>query len=166
MHVLAYSMGGRIALEALINHNAPFLSLTCLSTTLSIDNLKNRLLLEQSWIDKLKNHSIKEFIDFWYSQNLFKDFNIPPKRYTQKKEDLIKVLQEYSITKSNISINDIQNCKTPIQFIYRKKDPKAFFLQDYSNLTYVNSPNHAIHIESYEEVVSLLYFSRETKFIF
>jgi len=135
-------MGARIALEAFVQHGAPFKSLTCLSTTLSIAGVEKRKEQEALWIKKLKDSSIKEFVKFWYGQNLFNGFSIPKTRFQQNKDDLTKVLQEYSILKTNISSIDQS---LPIRFLYRRGDPKALKAP---NPRFIAANNHAILLEN------------------
>lgn len=155
-HVVAYSMGGRIALEALILHNAPFLSLTCLSTTLAIDDIKKRQLKEKTWIYNLKNMDLKQFINYWYSQALFTGFKPPPERYIQNKTDLINILQQYSTLHCPPLVNKIQSCKSPIQFVYKENDPKARYLSGYKNLYFVKSKSHCIHLENPKSCIKII----------
>lgn len=141
-------MGGRLALEALLYHNAPFLSLTCLSTTLEIPDRKSRIEKENEWIEKLSTSSIEEFIDYWYSASIFKGFTPPKRRYNQNKENLIKILNEYSILHSPPFIEKIEKCKTPLHLLYRKNDPKGAKITGLKNTHFINAATHPIHLEN------------------
>jgi pimeloyl-ACP methyl ester carboxylesterase len=145
--VVAYSMGARLALEALFYYGAPFLSLTCLSATLEVENKVWRRLQEVQWIDQLKNNSIEEFINNWYTQKIFDNFKPPKRRYTQNKEALIQILQEYSILNAPSFLPDIFKSKVPIQFIFRNNDPKAIPLKGFSGVYFINGSSHSIHLE-------------------
>ena len=155
-HVVAYSMGARLALEALFYYKAPFLSLTCLSTTLEIKSISARKELEEQWMKSLSELPTKAFIDTWYRQEIFKTFTPPKRRYFQNKKDIHQVLSEYSILKSPSFIENIQKTKTPLHFIYRRKDPKAIPLKDYPNIHYVNNSSHSIHLENKDSILSIL----------
>ena len=139
-HVVAYSMGGRLALESLLYYRARFLSLTLLSTTVDFD-YSERVKKERVWIDALTALSTGEFVDYWYSQKLFEGFLPPESRFTQNKDDLLKVLKEYSITQSPCLK---KNPSIPVHYIYRKGDPKA---KGIKNVYFVDGKSHAIHIE-------------------
>ena len=153
VHVVAYSMGARLALEALFYHGAPFLSLTCLSATLEIENRERRQLQETKWMDQLKNHSIKDFIDSWYTQKIFAHFTPPKRRYTQDKEALIQILKEYSILNAPSFLPDIFKRGVPIQFIFRENDPKADPLKGFEDVHFVKGSSHCIHLE-YRDLIS------------
>lgn len=155
-HVVAYSMGARLALEALFYYNAPFLSLTCLSSTLEVHNKEHRKEMESRWIDQLNSHSTENFIKQWYRQNIFGDFNIPKRRYTQNKEALIQILEEYSILKAPSFLTDIWYSKTPIHFIFKENDPKADPLKGFQNLHFVPGISHCIHLENKKELLFII----------
>ena len=141
-------MGGRIALEALLYHNAPFLSLSCLSTTLENPDRKSRQKQEEQWIKKLSTTSLEEFIKYWYSQPIFNTFTPPKRRFKQNKENLLKVLKNYSSLKSPPFIEKIKLCKTPLFFLYRTNDPKAIPIQQLPNTHFIEASSHCIHLEN------------------
>lgn len=149
-------MGARLALEALLTYKAPFLSLTCLSTTIEVENPKKRKEQESVWLQTLQQSSIPTFIDSWYSSPLFDGFNIPKRRYNQNKENLIKILEEYSILKAPSFKKNILQSDMPISFIYRKNDPKSSPVQDHKRLYFVEAKNHAIHLEVPDQITRLL----------
>ena len=140
-HVVAYSMGGRLALESLLYYKARFLSLTLLSTSISFENMTERLKKEGVWIEVLNRLSIEDFIKYWYNQTLFEGFTPPPSRLKQNKDDLIKVLEEYSITKMPCLK---KHTDTLVHYIYRKGDEKGESLK---NAHFIEAKSHAIHLE-------------------
>lgn len=148
-------MGARLALEAL-DQGAPFLSLTCLSTTLEVPDREKRILQEQEWIASLQNGSLKSFIDKWYQSPLFDSFTPPQRRYEQNKEDLIQVLQNYSILTSPCFKKIICQQKLPLSFLYREKDKKAAPLKGYKNLYFVPAKSHAIHLENPHKTTKII----------
>jgi hypothetical protein len=142
-------MGARIALEALLYNKAPFLSLTCISTTLEILDRKNRIKQENEWIEKLSSCSIEEFILYWYSQPIFNGFIPPKRRYKQNKQDLIKVLKDYSSLNSPPFLEKIAGSKTPIHFLYKENDPKAKgYDPPLKNTHFIQGKSHPIHLEN------------------
>ncbi|MCH9811968.1 hypothetical protein K0U07_04290 [bacterium] len=149
-------MGARLALEALLYYNAPFLSLTCLSTTLEIEDREKRALQESSWVDSLKSNPLKTFVDDWYNAPLFDTFTPPSKRYSQNPLHLIKVLQDYSTLSSPDFKKIICRKKLPLHFIYREGDKKAAPLKDYQNLYFLNAKSHAIHMEAPSSLANII----------
>lgn len=141
-------MGARLALEALLYHGASFKSLTCLSATLTVGNLKERKDLEQKWISDLSSLPLETFIKGWYKQKIFLGFSPPSRRFSQNKENLLKVLNDYSILKMPPLIEKLPACKTPISFIYKEKDPKARPLKGLAGISFIKAKTHAIHLEN------------------
>lgn len=156
MHICAYSMGARLALETALYGCPHFLSLTCLSTTLHIVDREKRTQQEQHWIDKVKNGTMEDFIRFWYNGPLFHGFTPPKERFIQDRDSLIKIIEEYSILQGP----DLYPLPSiPTSYLYREKDPKAAFCPTEPNL--ISSPNHCIHIENSEACVNhLLNFTK------
>lgn len=157
LHVVAYSMGARLCLEALFYYDAPFLSLTCLSPTLVTSSLQQRKELENKWIKELTEGSVESFINNWYKQPIFSGFSPPKERFSQKKEDLIHVLKDYSFSNCPPLLPKIPSCKTPLQFLFRKNDPKAKCLENNKNLHFLNEGSHAIHLEQTSSCIELIY---------
>jgi pimeloyl-ACP methyl ester carboxylesterase len=149
-HVVAYSMGGRLALEALLYYKAPFLSLTLLSTTTFCINIEERIKKERGWIEALKTLSIKDFVKLWYSQELFNGFTPPLSRFIQNKENLLNILEEYSITKGPCLIT---NRKKGITYIFKEDDPKG---KNLPNTHFVKARSHAIHLECPQQIIQIL----------
>ena len=147
-------MGGRLALEAMLYYDAPFLSLTCLSTSLTVLDRKKRIKQEQAWIQKLEESTIEEFIDYWYRQKIFSGFLWPSRRYIQNKEGLLHCLNEFSILKSPPLTNKILSTNKKIQFLYRDNDPKANPIKNFKNLHYIKSNSHCIHLENKEACIT------------
>ena len=143
-------MGGRLALESLLYYNACFLSLTLLSTTITLEDCDERIKKEGVWIGRLKTLSIEGFIKYWYNQNLFEGFLPPASRFKQNKDDLIKVLEQYSITKMPCLK---KHTDTLVHYIYRKNDHKATELQ---NVHFIEAKSHAIHLERADLIKAFL----------
>ena len=149
-------MGARIALEALLYKNAPFLSLTCLCPTLEVNDRENRIKEETLWKETLSKSTTKTFINYWYKNPIFADFTIPKHRYKQNKADLLKVMEEYSILKMPPLAEKLKSSSTRVGFIYKKNDPKASPLNKYPHLYFIDATSHAIHIENSNECSSYI----------
>ena len=149
-------MGARLALEAMLYENASFLSLTCLSATIEVEDRQKRTLQEQTWIQKLEKESIPSFVDSWYQAPLFSSFSPPKVRYKQNGNDLQKVLQHYSILHSPEFKKILFQKQLPIHFVYRKGDKKALPLLDYSQLYFVPAKSHAIHLEAAQSLIPII----------
>lgn len=148
-------MGARIALQAMLIHNAPFASLTCLSASLKVEDAALRTSQEETWLNKLESSSIVSFVNYWYKMPIFSGFSFPHYRYMQEKEGLIHCLQQFSIL-GDEPILDLIHSSNKLSFIYKKNDPKAASLQDFPNVYYVDSPHHSIHLQSSKECMQLL----------
>jgi hypothetical protein len=141
-------MGARIALEALLYKNAPFLSLTCLCPTLEVADRESRIKEETLWKEMLIKSTIKDFVNYWYKNPLFTGFTIPKQRYRQNKGDLLNVLDEYSILKMPPLVEKLASTSITVKFIYKKDDKKALPIKNYPHLYFIDATSHAIHIEN------------------
>jgi len=164
--VIAYSMGGRIALwfSALFPHHISFLFL--LSVNPGLDNEKERekrqseeLLL----IEMLKEEGVERFIEKWYQNPLFGGWKFPSYRFKQDPTLVVNTLLKFSLAKQPSFWNDLPFFKTPLFFIFGENDEKyqsiakrLKLMQGPFQVAFIKNSFHAIHMENVQKMQELL----------
>lgn len=155
---IAYSMGGRIALQ--LNHL--FSSLALLSTHPGLASQQERIKRwEQDciWIEKLKTFSFDLFLKEWYEQPCFASLKNNPslfseillRRQNQNREALIQILFSLSLAKQPLFTLFPKRCS----FFYGKEDWK--YQQIYATFAPnvivrgISNAGHVIHLENKDE---------------
>lgn len=85
-HLVGYSMGGRLALYLLTHYADRFLSAVIESATAGLRTEAERyarLHQEQTWITRLREHPLDEFLNGWYAQPLFYTIDRTSARFEQ-----------------------------------------------------------------------------------
>lgn len=104
LHLIGYSMGGRLALQFASSHPQRIASLTLISTHPGLDTeeeKQQRLLRDQTLAQEIRTLAIDEFLKRWYDQPLFKTLNakmdIRRLRKNQNREGLAQALNAFSL---------------------------------------------------------------------
>jgi len=135
--LLGYSMGGRIALQVALKvaqRNPKRIKKLILESThfgLTETEKEARREWENQIIQNIKENSLSEFLDQWYSQPLFGDIkehhsypNLLKNRLKQNKNELIKAFQGLSICNQPNFYPELVNFPCPIHYIVGEKDRK------------------------------------------
>jgi 2-succinyl-6-hydroxy-2,4-cyclohexadiene-1-carboxylate synthase len=88
-HLVAYSMGGRLALYLLTHYSDRFLSAVIESATAGLRTeaeRSTRLQQEQFWITRLRERTFDEFLNDWYVQPLFNTIDRNDPRFKELME--------------------------------------------------------------------------------
>ena len=145
MHIVGYSMGGRLAMQYAEKFEDKVASLTILSAhTGLISGKEERLLLDEKWANILLK-SYDTFLDEWYKQPIFGGYK--PNLEERKKHnpiELAKALLFYSL--GNQPLFKPKNA----HIIVGEKDTKYRNL--YPDAIVVPKAAHMIHLENPEFV--------------
>lgn len=155
VHLVGYSMGGRLALW--LHHLFPekFSSIFCISAHPGLEEgREERLARDTLIIDQMHKLSVEEFIKFWYDNPLFKGFSIPAKRFQIDLHAWSRLLQKFTIAKQPSFWDDLPLTKVPILFLFGGNDDKYSGLVPRLNTMgrlvqakIVPSTSHAVHLE-------------------
>lgn len=128
VHLLGYSLGGRLALHAAfadpsrwlglwVFASNPGVFLTSIPERVQWENESARKFLEWPWADLMKE---------WNQQAVFSQTapRIQPKEGALKRELLAKSLTDWSVTKHQFAISDIEKLPMPIEWWFGEKDLK------------------------------------------
>jgi 2-succinyl-6-hydroxy-2,4-cyclohexadiene-1-carboxylate synthase len=158
LHLVGYSMGGRLALQFAARYPEKMGSLTLLSAHLGLKTgHESRLEKDSALAKQLLSLSIDEFLRIWYDQPIFKTLvakmDIRSKRAKQNREHLSLALQTFSLGHQP----DLSS--QPAHLIAGEQD--ATYRAHYQNLPHTLIPNagHAAHLENPKAVAGVLYDS-------
>lgn len=142
MHLIGYSMGGRLAMQFAAANPEKIASLTILSAHCGmIDEQEKEKRLEQDlvWAQKI-THSFDDFLREWYDQSIFAGFR--PDLTERKKHDpksLAQALIAYSLGKQPV-FNPKNAC-----IVVGEKDRK--YRELYPDAIVVPNAGHMVHYE-------------------
>lgn len=149
MHLIGYSMGGRLAMQYAKAFEERVASLTILSAHKGLQEGKEkRLSLDKGWSEKI-THSFDAFLQLWYDQPIFGGFK--PDLKMRKKhvaEELAKALTFYSL--GNQDLLEPKNAR----FVVGEKDTKYRNL--YPNAIVVPNAGHMVHLENPEFIADVI----------
>ncbi len=141
MHLIGYSMGGRLAMQYAQAFEDRIASLTILSAHRGLqDGKEKRLMLDQQWSKKIVG-SFDDFLEEWYNQSIFGGFK--PDFAMRKKHnptELVKALNFYSLGNQ-----DLLKPKNAL-FVVGEKDTK--YRKLYPDATVVPDAYHMVHLEN------------------
>jgi len=161
VHLVGYSLGGRLAL--LFARQFPQLidQLIILSVHpgLTSKEKKRREVLDQQWELILKRDGLETFLKLWYDQPLFgrfKDFStIIDERKQNDPSALTEVLRNLSVAKQPSLWNELNQFPMPILFMFGEKDQKYLLVKEkirenHSQIAVstVIGASHAVHLEN------------------
>ena len=143
MHLIGYSMGGRLAMQYAEKFPEKIASLTVLSAHPGLATAQEkqaRLVLDRQWADKMRA-CFQTFLQEWYAQPIFAGFR--PDRSTQNPELLAKTLLHYSLGNQNVM-------QPQAHFLVGERDLKYRAL--FPHATVIPDAGHMIHLENPREV--------------
>ena len=151
MHLVGYSLGGRLALQFAKQNPEKIQSLTLLSThpgLLTQEEKNLRKAADQIWIEKMQT-SFEDFLIQWNNQSIFGPN--PPKIVNQKKHNLSELIQTFSY----YSLANQQKIDYPNAFFsvgefdqkYRTLFPDAYIIKN---------SFHRVHLDNPKAVASLI----------
>jgi len=158
LHLIGYSMGGRLALQFAAFHPEKINSLTLISAHLGLTSgQQNRLEKDRALAQKLLSLPIDEFLTIWYDQPIFKTLvakrDIRSMRMNQNPELLSRALEAYSLGhQPNLS-------HIPAHLIVGELD--SDYRAHYQPFPHTIIPNagHAVHLENPKALAGALHDS-------
>lgn len=149
VHLIGYSMGGRLAMQYAVKHPNKIASLTILSAHSGLQKgRKERLQRDIDWSKKIAE-DYPLFLDAWYRQEIFNGFK--PNLSTRKNHnpsELAKTLIHYSVGNQEIL------SPKHATFVVGEYDKK--YRKLYPNGIVVPGAAHMIHLENPEFVAKVI----------
>lgn len=160
LHLVGYSMGGRLALKYKCENPHLVLSTTLISTHLGLKTEEEkglRFVSDLSLAEEIRNTSIDEFLRRWYDQPLFRTLllkmDICSMRRNQNREALANILLKYSLG-FQPDYSFLVDDKTTL--IVGEHDPKYQALYQNYHPTLISNSGHAIHLEEPDQLGMVL----------
>ncbi len=155
--VIGYSAGGRIALELKTRFPEDYGRIIALSAHPGLkteEEKKARSLIDQKWVHLLKTAPFEDFLEQWYSQELFTSLKNHPqfqtilaRRKTQNPLHLAQFLEHYSLAKKSNS-----EIFPSTIFAHGKEDLKYAMLYrklvTTTRIFPIENAGHAVHLEN------------------
>lgn len=148
IHLVGYSMGGRLAMQWAARFPERVASLTLCSThpgLLGEEERAQRLKNDQKWADKLRRLPVDAFLQQWYDQPIFNGFR--PQRRLGDREQLAQSLVFYSL--GRLPVVDVNASVMVGEF-----DGK--FQKLWQTYEIVPKTGHAVHLENPKAVAEIL----------
>lgn len=148
MHLVGYSMGGRLAMQVAAHFpdRVATLALCSAHPGLSEESeRKKRLEHDRKWTAKLRRLSIDAFLKEWYDQPIFNGFR--PERTFGDRKSLARSLMHYSLAR-------LPFVETNALAIVGEQDEK--FRKLWKSSEIVPKAGHAVHLENPKAVAEIL----------
>jgi len=164
-HLVAYSMGGRLALFLLTHYPDRFLSAVIESASLGLKTEAERTARRQQdqlWIERLRERPIDEFLHDWYAQSLFQTMDRSKPRF----ERMLRSRSEHDPSALALSLqhmgtgampslwDNLSDITIPLLFVAGEQDEKYCALaQEMANLcpraqvAIIPGAGHNVHFE-------------------
>lgn len=165
VHLVGYSMGGRLALRYAIAKPQHIASLTLVGAHLGLKTESERATRRASdaiWAHKLRNLPLEEFLKEWYAQSIFKGFEAPAWRREQSNvEALAQALEEFGL---GMQPDYSEQLPVGTRLVVGERD--AAFRAHYQGIahTIVPESGHAPHLEKINHFYSHLFVRKSVKF--
>jgi len=156
LHLIGYSMGGRLALQFAALHPERINSLTLISAHLGLKSeQENRLVKDRALAQKLLSLPIDEFLAIWYDQPIFKTLvakrDIRSMRKNQNPEHLSLALEAYSLGHQP----DLSHIPARLIVGEFDHDYRAHY-QPFPH-TIIPNAGHAVHLENPQALAGVLH---------
>lgn len=139
IHLVGYSMGGRLAMQYAEANLEKIATLTLLSAHTGLIQKEERLQQDLLWAQKI-THSFDDFLTEWYDQPIFAGFTPDlTMRKKQNPESLAKALVHFSLGKQPV-LTPKNAC-----FVVGEKDQK--YRKLYPDAIVVPNAGHMVHYE-------------------
>lgn len=147
VHLIGYSMGGRLALQYAKKFPERICQLTLLSTHPGLNTFEERqrrIEHDQKWANRILNDDFDVFLQDWYAQPIFGGFTPPLKeRREQNQNDLAKALVHYSLGNQT-------HFYPKAHYLVGEGDEKLRVI--HPKATIILHAAHAIHLENPKDV--------------
>lgn len=157
VHLVGYSMGGRIALSFANAYPEMISSLTMISSTAGLkseEERRQRVENDAKIIDKIQTMAMEDFLHFWYSQQIFSFSSerinpILSQRVMNDKSEIIKSLKFAGTGMMTSLWDNLQNLNFPILLLSGEKDKKYVRICEEMHQIMPNSRNIVIENSSH-----------------
>jgi 2-succinyl-6-hydroxy-2,4-cyclohexadiene-1-carboxylate synthase len=124
--LLGYSLGGRLALHALISNPEVWSSAVIVSAHLGLNSLekKNRLAIDEKWANRFEVDPWNELMNDWNHLDVFKhdSFHFERDEKNYSRETLSAILKKWSLSQQDDLHQDVSNLPMPILWIAGAED--------------------------------------------
>lgn len=157
VHLVGYSMGGRIALSFANAYPEMISSLTMISSTAGLkteEERHQRIENDAKIIDKIQTMAMEDFLHFWYSQQIFsfsseRVKSILSQRLMNDKSEIIKSLKFAGTGMMTPLWDKLPNLNFPILLLSGKKDKKFVRICEEMHKLMPNSRNIVVENSSH-----------------
>lgn len=168
--LVGYSMGGRLALHALIQNPAIWQNAILISTNIGLKILGSRLENDYKWAEKFRTDPWEKLMVDWEAQAVFKGSFAPVRREQDyDREELAQYLENFSLAKQEYLLPAICKLQIPIQWITGALDLNAEthakeIIQQHPYSSHLSIPNgtHRVHFE-FPEILSQILRSKNVQ---
>lgn len=149
--ILGYSMGGRLALHALLENPEIYSSGIIISTNYGIDSIeerKKRLILDHEWSKAFLSDSWQFLMDKWNNQSVFKNAQsiFLREELNFSRKALSQALNVWSLGNQNFLKTEIENLSIPILWCVGELDFK--FLEIAKKIQFQNAKSKIVVIKN------------------
>jgi 2-succinyl-6-hydroxy-2,4-cyclohexadiene-1-carboxylate synthase len=151
--LIGYSAGGRIALALKDRFPDCYGSVIAISAHPGLQSTEERekkRIIDEEWAHLLEEVPFEEFLEKWYSQNLFKTLPLTPLFLKKRKKGNPKLLSQF-LTQFSLGCQRAPKLFPSTVFVCGKEDLKYVDLYRKLNqsvqLFFVEDAGHALHIE-------------------
>lgn len=175
VHLLGYSMGGRIALSFACAYPQYVRSLTLESATAGLEEQAERIARQEGdtkLAEKIEHEGLESFINFWERIPLFESHaNLPSEvqkalreeRMSQRAVGLANSLRGIGTGKMPALWNQLQYLQMPVHLLVGEHDPKFIQLnkkmaERIQNVYFstISNAGHTIHVENPTQFVKMV----------
>ncbi len=175
VHLVGYSLGGRLGLSLLIRDPALFHSATLISARRGLDTTIERELRQKAdlhWAQRLRTEPLSEFLDAWEKQPIFSSMRhidserlraLREQRLKHDPEGLAQALVGLSLSRMPDYASDLAEVRIPVALVYGTFDEKFLELgQDLASrlpcgkTVVVEGSGHNLPFECPDAVASII----------
>lgn len=148
--LMGYSMGGRLALQALIDAPQKWKAVVIVSTHTGLaveDERESRCLLDAEWARKVEDLPWTEFLDEWNRQGVLGNDVMPDRSDLElKKKEIARSFRCWSLGKQEDLLEKLASVEIPILWVVGEEDEKFCMLGEqaagaFKNARLIKIPN-------------------------
>ena len=174
LHLVGYSMGGRLALSYALQYPSHTASLNLLSASPGIDDgdaRRQRVVADQLWAERFRTRPAHECLAAWYEQSVFSSLeskaalkaDMIKRRLSRSHSGYADVLDKWGQGKVASSWSRLHELYMPVQVvagkedaIYRAHAERFRRLCARARVVEVEGAGHTVHLEQPEKLVMIL----------
>ncbi len=174
IHLLGYSMGGRLAMHAALAAPERFASLTLISTSPGIrdaNERQRRLRSDLDLADSIELEGLANFVDAWETDPLFLGVEsdaalavfVRNARLSHQPEALADALRAFSVGRQRDLRHELSSLRVPTLLIAGRRDKKfsalaaeMAMLMPAASVEIIDGAGHVTHVEAPRAVAELI----------